>query len=97
MDTHNRGASLEAKALYAPKMATSFTHPFGHELPSKLRMDEELSQSLATFFSQFDGSAEAVCIASGDEVAQLAATTVVADKAATLGHAPQPETSCELA
>ena len=67
MDTHNRGASLEAKALYAPKMATSFTHPFGHELPSKLRMDEELSQSLSTFFSQFDGSAEAVCIASEPE------------------------------
>lgn len=100
MDTHNRGASLEAKALYAPKMATCFTHPFGHELPSKLRMDEELSQSLSAFFSQFDGSAEATGIASEDGVAQPVASTAVTDKADAppiLGHVLQPQVSCELA
>jgi hypothetical protein len=59
LDTHNRGASLEAKALYDPKTAVCFTHPFGHELPSKLRTDEELKQSLSSFLSQFGRDAKA--------------------------------------
>ena len=78
--------SLEAKALYAPKMATCYTHPFGHELPSKLRMDEELSQCLSTFLSQFDGSTEAI---SGGGLAKPAVAAVEAGG--------DTETSCELA
>lgn len=52
-DNWQKSASLEVKALYDADLTASYTHAFGHELPTELRRDESLKRCLADFLGAF--------------------------------------------